>query len=113
MPVFSSVTAALGASAIAAGASAAIAGASAIQQSSAQRKSLGMQERAQNEAAAAARSQQRESQMRESMANRRQPDVAGIMQAAQKEGASGTMLTGPMGANAAATSLGKTSLLGG
>jgi hypothetical protein len=104
---------AIGISAAAAAVSAGIAGVSAVQQNQAQKKSLGMQEKAQNEAMASARSQQRESQMRESMANRRQPDVAGIMQAAQKEGAAGTMLTGPMGANAAATSLGKTSLLGG
>lgn len=98
---------------IAAAVGATVTAVSSVQQSSAQKKSLAMQERAQKEATAAARSQQRESQQREAMVSRRQPDVAGIMQAAQKDGGSGTMLTGPMGANAAATSLGKTSLLGG
>ena len=104
---------AIGISAAAAAVSAGIAGVSAVQQNKAQKRGLAMQERAQNEASAQARSQQRESQQREAMANRREPDVAGIMQAAQKDGGSGTMLTGPMGANAAATSLGKSSLLGG
>jgi len=102
---------------IAAGAAAAGAGVSAYQgqkASTAQGHALDQQKRAQTEAVAAAKSQQRESEQATAMANRREPDVASIMRAAAKEGGnSGTMLTGPTGSSPAQAALGRTSLLGG
>lgn len=49
-------------------------------------------------------------------ANARSPDVAGMLAAnllAGKNGASGTMLTGPSGIDPSTLALGRTSLLGG
>lgn len=77
---------------------------------------MAQQKKAQNAAAAEARSQQRRSQQAMSAANRAEPNVAGIMGAAESGGAGGpasTMLTGPMGVNPQDLQLGRSSLLGG
>lgn len=110
----SGIAAAVTAAAAVAGAT--VAGVSAVQQAAGQKKALGQQRAAQEQAANLARAQQRASEEAQAMANKRTPDVGGILQAATKEGGgsgAGTMLTGPTGANFAGQALGKTSLLGG
>ena len=82
----------------------------------AQQDAMRKQEAAQAEAARQAKLQTEQSQSTMRAANRRAPDVAGIMQAAQESaqgGPSSTMLTGPMGVNPQDLQLGRTSLLGG
>lgn len=82
------------------------------QQKEALRKQAGAQEQAKMEAI----SQERQSSEAMGRANRKQPNVAGIMAAssqAAQGGPSGTMLTGPMGVDPNALSLGKNTLLGG
>lgn len=82
----------------------------------AQEDAMKQQQQAQQQAAARAQSQQRKSEMAMNAANRRQPDVAQIMQNASKAaagGPSGTMLTGPSGVNPIDLNLGKNTLLGG
>jgi hypothetical protein len=82
----------------------------------AQEKAMKKQQQAQTEQAAQARSQQRQSEMAMAAANRRQPNIAGIMEGAAEGGAGGpasTMLTGPMGVNPQDLQLGRSSLLGG
>jgi hypothetical protein len=80
------------------------------------RKRQCKQESAQAQAAAQAQSQTKLSRQAMAAANRIEPAVGGIMQAAQ-EGAQGgpssTMLTGPMGVNPQDLQLGRSSLLGG
>lgn len=79
-----------------------------------QKNALQQQKKAQQEATARAASAQRESEIRQNMASRKEPDVATIMaNAAKAGGPSGTMLTGPGGVNPSSLSLGKSSLLGG
>lgn len=82
----------------------------------AQEDAASKQEQAQNKAVAEAKSQERQTEIATNMANRKQPDMAQIMQDATKAaagGPSGTMLTGPTGVNPGAINLGKSSLLGG
>jgi uncharacterized protein HemX len=80
----------------------------------AQKEAANRQEAAQREAATQARSQQRRSQQAMAMANRREPDVASILQSTMDAGGpTSTMLTGPMGVNPADLNLGRQSLLGG
>ncbi len=59
--------------------------------------------------------QQRRSEQRMAGAAQREPDVQGIMAAAQQAagGPTSTMLTGPMGVNPQELSLGRSTLLGG
>lgn len=81
-----------------------------------QSEALSQQKQAQAEAKQTAQQQQKRSEMAQNAANRKQPDVAGIVQAAgqgSQGGASGTMLTGPTGVDPNALSLGKNTLLGG
>ena len=78
-----------------------------------QANALSKQESAQKQAVNAAEGQRKQSEMAINQANRRQPDVAGIMQAASKDAESGTMLTGPTGVDPNSLSLGKSTLLGG
>ncbi len=81
-----------------------------------QDEALSQQRQAQAEAKQTAQTQQRRAEQAQNAANRKQPDVAGIMQAAGQGaggGPSGTMLTGPTGVDPNALSLGKNTLLGG
>lgn len=78
-----------------------------------QADALGKQERAQQQAVNAAQGQRKQSEMAVNQANRQQPDVAGIMQAASAASSGGgTMLTGPTGVDPNSLALGKSSLLG-
>ena len=81
-----------------------------------QASALSKQESAQAQAVKAAEGQRKRSEMVMNQANRQQPNVAGIMQAARAgggdTGASGTMLTGPTGVDPNALALGKSTLLG-
>lgn len=82
----------------------------------AQEKAMQQQQQAQQQAASQAQSQARRSQQAMAAANRRQPDVAGIMAAAGEGGMgtpTGTMLTGPTGVNPMDLNLGRSTLLGG
>ena len=82
----------------------------------AQEDAMRQQQAAQAEAAKQAKLQAEQSQAAMRTANRRAPDVSGIMQAAQESaqgGPSSTMLTGPMGVNPQDLQLGRSSLLGG
>lgn len=84
----------------------------ASQQKQALRKQAGAQEQARMEA----RSQQRQSDEAMGRAQRKTPDTGGILAAASQAaqgGPSSTMLTGPMGVDPNALSLGKNTLLGG
>lgn len=81
-----------------------------------QRQALKKQAGAQEQAKMDAISQERRSAEAEGRASRKQPNVAGIMDAAGQAaqgGPSGTMLTGPTGVDPNALSLGKNTLLGG
>jgi hypothetical protein len=80
-----------------------------------QADALRKQESAQKQAVNAAQSQRKQSEMVVNQANRQQPNIAGIMQAASAAssgGANGTMLTGPTGVDPNSLALGKSSLLG-
>jgi len=129
MPLFTSIGLALGASAAAAAATgAAVVGAAAAagglgytiasgeDAKKKQAQALSKQESAQAQAVKAAEGQRKRSEMVMNQANRQQPNVAGIMQAARAgggdSGASGTMLTGPTGVDPNALALGKSTLLG-
>jgi type II secretory pathway pseudopilin PulG len=82
----------------------------------AQEQAMRQQKLAQDQAAREARTQTEASMAAMRAANRRTPDVSGIMQAAQESaqgGPSSTMLTGPMGVNPQDLQLGRSSLLGG
>ena len=82
----------------------------------AQERAMQEQQRAQAEAAKQAKAQTEASMGAMRAANRRAPDVAGIMRAAQESaqgGPASTMLTGPMGVNPQDLQLGRSSLLGG
>ncbi len=73
------------------------------------------QEKAQTQAVNAAQGQRKQSEMAMNQANRQQPNVSGIMEAASAAssgGGAGTMLTGPTGVDPNALALGKSSLLG-
>ena len=80
-----------------------------------QKAALGEQQRAQAQQAAQAAMQQRRSEQRMAGAARREPDVQGIMAAAQQTqgGPTSTMLTGPMGVSPQDLNLGRSTLLGG
>lgn len=81
-----------------------------------QKKAMENQERAQAQQLAQAQSAQRRSEMAQNAANRRQPDVGGIMERAGQQaggGPSSTMLTGPGGVDPSQLSLGRSTLLGG
>ena len=70
---------------------------------------------AQDEARRTALKNEKNAQEAQNRAYQRSPDTASILSAAQqasKGGASGTMLTGPLGVDPDALKLGKTSLLG-
>lgn len=75
------------------------------------KNSLDAQRSAQNDAANRARSQQRSSEEAQNMANRKEPDIASIMEKASKQGVASTMLTGARGSPSAGA-LGKTTMLG-
>ena len=113
------VAAAVGATVVGAGAAAAGAGysiAAGADASKQQKKAMEQQERAQQQQLAAAQRQQRQSEMAINAANRRQPDVGGIMERAGQQaggGPSATMLTGPGGVDPTQLSLGRSTLLGG
>lgn len=81
-----------------------------------QESALSKQESAQAQAVKAAEGQRKRSEMVVNQANRQQPNVAGITQAARAgggdSGASGTMLTGPIGVDPNTLELGKSTLLG-
>ena len=112
MPALTTIFAGVAAAAAAGGA--AVSAYQGQNAATAQRHALDQQKRAQAESVAMAKSQQRESEQAQAMANRREPDVASIMAAAAKEGGnSGTMLTGPTGSSPAQAAHGRTSLLGG
>jgi hypothetical protein len=86
------------------------------EQSKKQGEALGQQRQAQAEATKAAEKQQATAEQNVNKANSKQPDAGAILSAATqaaKGGPAGTMLTGPMGVNAADLSLGKSTLLGG
>jgi type II secretory pathway pseudopilin PulG len=82
----------------------------------AQGEAMSQQKQAQDRAAADAARQAEKSQEAINAANRKSPDVSGILGAAAKSaagGPSGTMLTGPTGVNPNDLTLGKNTLLGG
>ena len=83
--------------------------------SDAQKQAMADQKQAQTQAANAAESQRQKSEMAMRAANRRQPDIAGIMQSAAEtsSGPSSTMLTGPSGVSQQDLALGRSTLLGG
>ena len=73
------------------------------------------QKDAQAQALEAAQKQEKASDEAVNRANQKTPDTAGILSSAQqasKTGASGTMLTGPMGIDQSMLQLGRKSLLG-
>ena len=114
MAAISSVIAGIAAGVAAAGTSYAVVAGE--RGASMQQQAMNQQKKAQDAAAASARSQQRRSQQAMAAANRAEPNVAGIMGAAESGGAGGpasTMLTGPMGVNPQDLQLGRSSLLGG
>lgn len=129
MPLFTSIGAALGASAataaaVGAAATGAAAGLGGLgygiyageRGAAAQEKAARQQAQAQATAAGQARSQQRQSEMAMAAANRRQPDIATMMANAAEGaagGPAGTMLTGPTGVNPQDLALGRSTLLGG
>ena len=128
MPFFTALGTALGASAAAAaatgaaalGAAAGLGGlgygiAAGESGKKAQRQALGEQQRAQAAEAARASMQQRRSEQAMAGAARREPNVQGIMAAAQETagGPTSTMLTGPMGVSPQDLNLGRSTLLGG
>ena len=81
-----------------------------------QKKAMESQERAQAQQLAQTQAQQRRSEMAMNAANRRTPDVGGIMERAGQQAAGGpsaTMLTGPGGVDPTQLSLGRSTLLGG
>ena len=81
-----------------------------------QKKAMESQERAQAQQLAQTQAQQRRSEMAMNAANRKSPDVAGIMERAGQQaggGPSSTMLTGPGGVDPSQLSLGRSTLLGG
>jgi hypothetical protein len=75
------------------------------------KNSLDAQRGAQNDASNRARSQQRSAEEAQNMANRKEPDIASIMEKASKQGVASTMLTGARGSPSAGA-LGKTTMLG-
>lgn len=80
-----------------------------------QADALGRQQNAQTQAVNAAQGQRKQSEMAVNKANRQQPNIAGIMEAASAAssgGGAGTMLTGPTGVDPNSLALGKSSLLG-
>jgi len=83
--------------------------------SDAQKQAMAEQKQAQSQATAAAELQRQKSEMAMRAANRRQPDIAGIMQSAAEtsSGPSSTMLTGPSGVSQQDLALGRSTLLGG
>ena len=81
-----------------------------------QDKALRQQRLAQDQAQRDAIAQRRRSATALNAANRRQPDVSGILgraAAAATDGAGGTMLTGPGGVPGGELTLGRPTLLGG
>lgn len=81
-----------------------------------QEKAMQQQERAQAQQLEMAQSQRRRSETAMNAANRRTPDVGGIMERAGQQAAGGpsaTMLTGPGGVDPTQLSLGRSTLLGG
>lgn len=129
MPFFAALGTALGASAASAGAVGALATAGLAATGAglgytisageaakkAQQEAMSEQKRAQAQQAAQAAMQQRRSEQRMAGAAQREPDVQGIMAAAQQTqgGPTSTMLTGPTGINPQELSLGRSTLLGG
>lgn len=80
-----------------------------------QEKQLKQQNQAQQQAENRASNQARQNEQAMAAANRRTPNVAGIMERAASQaagGPAGTMLTGPMGVDPGQLQLGKNTLLG-
>lgn len=80
-----------------------------------QEKQLNQQQKAQRQAEASASNQARQNEQAMNAANRRTPNIAGIMERAASQaagGPAGTMLTGPMGIDPGQLQLGKNTLLG-
>ena len=81
----------------------------------AQQNAMNQQQQAQNQAIAQAQMQASKSQEAINAANRKAPDVSGILSSAARQasgGPSGTILTGPGGVNPAQLPLGRSTLLG-
>lgn len=102
---------------IAAGVGAAGVGAgvySGMKQSDAQNAALKKQNTAEQTATSAALSTQRQGEIAQGDANKKAPDIAGILQraAATGNGLGTTMLTGPTGVNNGGLNLGGSTLLG-
>ena len=113
MPAFTSIVLASVAATAAAGTGYAIAAGE--EQKRAQANSMQQQQRAQQQAVAQAEAQSAKSQEAINAANRKAPDVSGILSSAARQasgGPSGTMLTGPGGVNPAQLPLGRSTLLG-
>ena len=75
-----------------------------------------MQEDAQKQSVVQAQQQATQVDQANNNANKKQPNVSGILSAAQqaaKGGVGGTMLTGPQGVDPSTLTLGKSTLLGG
>ena len=79
------------------------------------KRAEGRQAQAQATAERRARSTQRENEIAQNRANRRQPDIASILANAQRQGqgVGGTLLTGQGGLDASRLRLGSGGLLGG
>lgn len=104
------------ASAVAAVAGVAVSASNASEQASANKKAQSQQEQALQQQKAATDKTAADADRTFNAANRKSPNTAGILAAtsqAGKQGASGTMLTGPTGVDPNALTLGKNSLLGG
>ena len=102
--------------AVAAWAAAAIAGAGVAITSENSRKASSMHEDAQKQSVVQAQQQATQVDQANNNANKKQPNVSGILSAAQqaaKGGVGGTMLTGPQGVDPSTLTLGKSTLLGG
>ncbi len=90
--------------------------ASALTQRNAAKKAASAQDAATRQATEAANKQAADADMAFNKANGKQANVQGMSsenEMAAKGGASGTMLTGPMGVDPKSLLLGKTTLLGG
>lgn len=79
-----------------------------------QKRALQSQEKAQDEAKAAAIRQARENDMQLNKANQKSPDISALLlgEQARKSGPSSTLLTGSSGVDPSSLRLGRVSLLG-
>lgn len=98
------------------GVAAVVAAAAAVSQSYTAHQTQVAQGRANQAAVAAAKMSQQQADEANNQANARRPDVDSILaanMAAGKQGAAGTMLTGPGGVDPSTLTLGRSSILGG